>query len=186
MTRKELVKRVNERLDGRLYRWSEMEYEFDDAIIEINAKMQTKFPMIRDILLTDDSEYKYFIIVIKDTKDIVLFYTTQDKDDYISANNLNNTQYASVTEEIFPRRYINSIVIPYVVMRMLQREDEYGNLQSTMTQEYLNGINIMFMEHYDHVPPYFIREESDFETYMNHGTNNPFILKENKRSGPLD
>ena len=59
MTRKELVKRVNERLDGRLYRWSEMEYEFDDAIIEINAKMQTKFPMIRDVLLTDDSEFYY-------------------------------------------------------------------------------------------------------------------------------
>lgn len=185
MTRKELVKRVNERLDGRLYRWSEMEYEFDDAIIEINAKMQTKFPMIRDVLTTDDSKYKYFIIVIKDTKDIVLFYSEIDRDDYI-VNNLNNIQYTSATEEIFPRRYINSIVIPYVVMRMLQREDEYGNLQSTMTQEYLNGINIMFMEHYDHVPPYFIREESDFETYMNHGVNNPFILKENKRSGPLD
>lgn len=186
MKRKELVKRVNERLDGRLYRWSEMEYEFDDAIIEINAKMQTKFPMIRDVLLYDDSEYKYFIIVIKDTKDIVLFYAEEDKNDYIT-NNLNNIQYTSVTEEIFPRRYINSIVIPYVVMRMLQREDEYGNLQSTMTQEYMNGINTMFMEYYDHVPPYFIREESDFKTYMNHGINNPFILKEeDKESGPLD
>lgn len=186
MTRKELVKRVNERLDGRLYRWSDIEYEFDDAIIEINAKMQTKFPMIRDVLLTDDSKYKYFIIVIKDTKNIVLFYTREDRDDYISANNLNNIQYVSVTEEVFPRRYLNSIVIPYVVMRMLQREDEYGNLQSTMTQEYMNGLNAMFMEYYDHVPSYFVREDSDFETYMNHGVDNPFLLKENKSKGPLD
>ena len=69
-------------------------------------------------------------------------------------------------------------------MRMLQEKMSMVT-SKTMTQEY-NGINTMFMEHYDHVPPYFIREESDF-TYMNHGVNNPFILKEeDEESGPLD
>ena len=185
MKREEIVKRVNQRLDGRMYSWDEMKYEFDDAIVEINGTMQTIFPFFTDIMLDGNSRYVYYVLNFEKELPIV-FKNEIDMEDHIRRNTLSNRQYTKQTKEVFPGFYLRSIVIPYVVMRMLQREDEYGNLQSTMMQEYQRGIQTMFTEYYSHVPDYFIREDGDMETYMNHGHDNPFQIRNNDLKGPLD
>lgn len=181
MKRKDLVKRVNQRLDGAFSTWEEMKYEFDDAINEINIKLHTNFPDMSEILIGEEDEYKYFIITVEDVNHQVFFHNVIDKKDYVRST-LNNRQYSEVTLPVIPREYIQSIVVPYVVMRMLQREDEYGNLQSTMQQDYMRGLETMFANYYTLVPEYFIKQDSDMEITSRHNHDNPFMLNENKKN----
>lgn len=187
MKRKDLVLRVNQRLDGRFYNWDSMKFEFDDAISEVNAKMQTIFPKPSDIMLQEDSTYSHYILTLESKGNIkVTFKTREDMQDYIRENTLESDRYNTRKLDIIPEQYVRTVLVPFVVMRLLQREDEYGNLQSTMNQEFMTGISNLFADYYEKVPEYYIAEDGDMYTYSKHGHDNPYQLKEDYKKGPLD
>lgn len=179
MKRNDIVKRVNQRLDGGFNSWEDMKYEFDDAIIEINNRLHSTFPMMSEILLGDDSRYCRFTLESNEPgkdKITLSFVDPIDARDY--KNTHINIQYKEITRDIIPSEYIRSVVIPYVVMRMLQREDEYGNLQTTMMQEYSRGLDLMFANYYELVPKEYIKEDSDMQMTSKHNHNNPYSLQD--------
>lgn len=183
MNRKELLHRVNQRLDGRLYRWDEVKYEFDDAISEINNKLQANFPMISDVLQTDNSEYVYYLA--GEGSNIVTFGTDEIWE--FNKPSPHGTNNSPATLPVFPEKYIRGIVIPFVVAKLLQREDEFGNLHSSINQEGINNLDNMFFEYYNDIPEYFIRGGGVFEWSSNHSRLNPFeINKPSDTKGPLD
>lgn len=186
MKREEIVKRVDQRLDGDFHTWEDMKYEFDDAIIEINRRLHSKFPMMTDVMISNNSEYKNFIINIHGEDKPVVFIKEAEFNSFKS--NLPQTVvYDEYVTDIFPVNYIRSTVVPFVVARMLQREDEYGNLQNTMLQDFETGMNDMFTNFYSQIPYYYVNEEGDIMSYSKHDHDNPFQLKgSNTGKGPLD
>lgn len=68
-------------------------------------------------------------------------------------------EYENEDEEIvpiFPYKYINNVVIEFVVAALFRREGEFGNEYNTAIGAYERGINAMFRELYNKVPEEFI------------------------------
>lgn len=57
LKRSELVAKVNEQLWEGLYLYTDMEEEFDEAIDEINAGLDSNFPDFSEVMTEDDSTY---------------------------------------------------------------------------------------------------------------------------------
>jgi len=185
MNRDQIMRRVNQRLDGRLYRWEDIKYDFDDAILLINEKLQANFPMFTDVMIDHTSKYLYYTITDKE-KGVVYFETEELWDQAKLSPHYTNITGTS-TMPVFPDKYIRTVVIPSVVARLLEREDEFGNLQSSIRQEASNGLNTMFLEYYDLVPGYFINDGGTMDYTNNHSRGNPFEINRAKEyKGPLD
>lgn len=61
MKRSELVAKVNEQLWEGLYLYADMEEEFDEAIDEMNAELNSTYPAFGDVMTTDESTYSRLV-----------------------------------------------------------------------------------------------------------------------------
>lgn len=130
MTRFEIVKRVNQKMYEGMYHFEDIKYDLDDAIIIINNTLNSKYPMMSEVLEHDNSEYTYYDEEIE-----------QDL-------------------PIFPEQYINNVVIEHVVGALFRREGEFGNEYTTALGAHERGLSAMFRDMYDKVPENFIDEDT--------------------------
>ena len=185
MNRKEILDRVNQRLDGRLYRWMDIKYDFDDAILEINEHLQANFPLFTEVMVNENSVYEYYTLTRIEDGKIITFITKELwEEEKLQPHYVKGS---AATKPVFPEKYLRTVLIPIVVVKLLQREDEFGNLQGTIAQEYQRGLNTMYNEYYDKIPEYFIVDSGVLEYSSNHNHEIPFsfIINQNGE-GPLD
>lgn len=60
--------------------------------------------------------------------------------------------------EIIKSMYFHSVVIPYVAMEILARDEEFTTIYSKYQQEYMEGKFIMFSNEFNNVPDRFKRK----------------------------
>ena len=130
MTRDQIVGRINQKMYEGLYTFEDIKYDLDDAIIVINNTLNTKFPMISDKLTEPSSEYVY--------------YDEEEEKD----------------KPIFPDKYMNTVVVEFVVAALFRREGEFGNEFNTATGAHERAISAMFRDYFDQVPEEFIDDET--------------------------
>lgn len=137
MTREEIKNRINKLMFNELYTFDDIKDDLDDAIIQINSKLHSKFPMMSTILTDKDSEYKY----------------TPEASDEVP-----NPQ----PTEIFPEIYIRSVVINYAVASLFAQQDEFSNAYINAQNKFENGLDNMFRDYYENIPEVFVDDDGGY------------------------
>lgn len=73
-----------------------------------------------------------------------------------------------VDREIFPDEYIHSVVIPYVAMEVLARDEEFTTIYNKYTAELEDGLFTMFQKEFNRVPLVF-RQDNDQGVFFEEG-----------------
>ena len=85
----------------------------------------------------------------------------------LAAHNGYTLNSSGTQVEIFPDEYIHSIVIPYIAMEVLARDEEFTTIYNKYTAELEEGLFTMFQKEFNRVPLVF-RQDNDqgvfFET----------------------
>ena len=137
MKQSEMVTRVNQLMYEGLYTFTEIKFDFDDAITFINDSMNTLFPNMSD-MGNEDSEYTYDVPTVIDGIEV------------------------NVPTPVFPERYMREVVINFVVASLFRREGEFGNEFYMAQENYLSGIDKMFRDFFEKVPTQFQDTEGGF------------------------
>lgn len=144
ITQQEIVDRLNQLTLRYNITWQDIKYDADKAITKINNFMGTKYPKMSEILLSADSTY-------------TLGYSEQpDNDgDVVYCNHSLGRIY-----EIFPEEYIHSIVIPFIAMEILARDEEFTTIFNKYAAEVEEGLFNMFQNEFNRVP-FIFRQNPD-------------------------
>lgn len=129
MNRQEIVNRINQKLYEEMYSFEDIKYDMDDAIIAINNKMNSNFPMISEVLVGENSNYEYI------------------------------PEGSETPVPIFPEKYIRSIVVEFTVATLLRRQGDFTDEYSAAVLAYEDGLNVMFRDFYEKVPDVFADNE---------------------------
>lgn len=90
-------------------------------------------------------------------------------DAIIMINNTLNAKFPLATEELkdesdsynhFPDRYMQTVVIEYVVSELFRREGEFGNEYEVAVQRYQDNLGTMFRDLFDKLDEEYIDEET--------------------------
>ena len=129
LTQQELVDRLNYLTLRYNLSWFDIKYDADKAINKINNFLGTKYPKLSDYLKSPTDTYSI---------------TTTVKD----ANNVDvTTEYEIIKEE-----YFHSVIIPYIAMEVLSRDEEFTTIYNKYTVEMQEGLYDMFQKEFNRVP----------------------------------
>lgn len=137
MKQSEMVTRVNQLMYEGLYTFTEIKFDFDDAISFINEHMNSSFPNMSG-MGDENSEYTYDVTTIVDEVEVV------------------------TPTPVFPENYMREVVINFVVASLFRREGEFGNEFYMAQESYLKGIDRMFRDFFEKVPTQFQDTEGGF------------------------
>lgn len=127
LTKSKLLNKVNKRLVSYNQKWDDVVDEFDSAIEEINTYLSTKYPLISEVLTEDcDPEKTY------------------------------SYRAGGIDVPFFPNKYITSIVIPFVITRILRVDEEFSNVYIEYKNEYQENLFIMARDEIHHIPKIFM------------------------------
>jgi hypothetical protein len=135
ITQQEIVDRLNQLTMKYNLTWNDIKYDADKAIMKINSYLGAKYPKMSQVLLTPTSVY-------------ALGYT--DDMDGDGDNDGDYTLY-----EIFPDDYIHSIVIPFIAMEVLARDEEFTTIYNKYGVELEDGLFTMFQNEFNNIPLVF-------------------------------
>lgn len=83
------------------------------------------------------------------------------------------TRYELVVEgtptPIFPTKYIITVVIPFIIMEVLARDEEFTTIYNKYTMDYENGLFDMFQYEFNRVPLAF-RQQKDVGVFFAYDT----------------
>lgn len=130
ITQQELLDRLNQLTLRYNLTWFDIKWDADKAINKINSYMGTKYPKISSIMLAPTSTYTL----------------GRDGD--------------SNVYEIFPEEYFHSVVIPYIAMEILARDEEFTTIYNKYNAELDDGLFHMFEKEFNRVPLIF-RQDID-------------------------
>lgn len=129
MKRKDMLTRLNQLTLKYNLRWEDIKYDADKAIDEINTLLGAKYPLLSDILLTDDSSYTIRV----ENEDV----------------------------KIIEDKYFHSVILPYIALEILAREEEFTTIYSKYQAELAVGKAVMFSKEFNYVPDRFKRSRSE-------------------------
>lgn len=187
MERQEIVARVNQLMYNELFTYDDIKFELDDAINEINNILQSTYPSMSSRFLYQDSKYLREVI---DNQELPekhipqalylyegdLWYKPPKEELKKWFKNLNREERENIVKnkywikvpesfkEIFPLRYIQTVVIPYVVQAMFKRLDEFGHSYSQFRERYEDGLITMFRDFHEEVPFEFQNQSGGYIT----------------------
>lgn len=161
LTQQELIDRLNQLTLRYNLTWFDIKYDADKAINKINNFLGTKYPKLSMIMVNPDSTYS-----------ITRFY------EY--AYSVNNVQYKAATiqelqelvtkaggpnpmiedniyrlhneYEIIKEEYFHSVIIPYIAMEVLSRDEEFTTVYNKYMTEMQEGLYDMFQKEFNSVP----------------------------------
>lgn len=128
-TQQDIVDRLNQLTLRYNLTWYDIKYDADKAIAKINSFLGAKYP-------------KMSVIMMHPTATYTLGRTYGDND--------GDTVY-----EIFPDEYIHSIVIPFIAMEILARDEEFTTIYNKYNAELEDGLFTMFQNEFNRVPLVF-------------------------------
>ena len=133
ITQQEIVDRVNDLTLHYHVSWESIKYDADKAIAKINSFVGTKFPTMSSILTSPTVPYA--------------FRSGADADGPL------DTLY-------FEDEHIHSVIIPYIAMEILARDEEFTTVYNKYQLEVEDGLFSMFQKVFNRVPLDF-RQDPD-------------------------
>lgn len=161
LTQQELINRLNQLTLRYNLTWFDIKYDADKAITKINNFLGTKYPKLSEYLKSPTDTYSinqafgfgytynnvtYQANTIEQLQ--VLVTEAGDPNLMVSDNifDLNN-QYEIIAEE-----YFHSIIIPYIAMEVLSRDEEFTTIYNKYATEVQEGLYDMFQKEFNRVP----------------------------------
>lgn len=154
ITQQEIVDRLNQLTLRYNITWQDIKYDADKAITKINNFMGTKYPKMSEILLSADSTY-------------TLGYSEQQDND---GDVVHGDYRPGRVYEIFPEEYIHSIVIPFIAMEILARDEEFTTIFNKYAAEVEEGLFNMFQNEFNRVP-FIFRQNPDQGVFFPSGSS---------------
>jgi len=132
LTQQELIDRLNQLTLRYNLTWFDIKYDADKAINKINSFLGAKYPKLSDPLYMGRGPEGTYS------------FTTTVKDD---KNNDVTTEYEIIKEE-----YFHSVIIPYIAMEILSRDEEFTTIYNKYMTEMNDGLFDMFQKEFNSVP----------------------------------
>lgn len=129
-TQQDIVDRLNQLTLRYNLTWYDIKYDADKAIAKINSFLGTKYPKMSTIMTHPEATYTL----------------GRSYDDQFGSG----TVY-----EIFPDEYIHSVVIPFIAMEVLARDEEFTTIYNKYHAELEEGLFTMFQNEFNRVPLVF-------------------------------
>jgi hypothetical protein len=132
LTQQELIDRLNQLTLRYNLTWFDIKYDADKAINKINNFLGTKYPKISEYMVSPNSTYS-----ITTSKEVMV------GDELVEQN----TEYEIIKEE-----YFHSVIIPYIAMEVLARDEEFTTIYTKYNSELEDGLYNMFQKEFNKVP----------------------------------
>jgi hypothetical protein len=129
LTQQELIDRLNQLTLRYNLTWFDIKYDADKAINKINSFLGAKYPKLSIHMITPTDTYS-FRTTVKD-----------DEDNDVT------TEYEIIKEE-----YFHSVIIPYIAMEVLSRDEEFTTIYNKYLTEMNDGLFDMFQKEFNSVP----------------------------------
>lgn len=154
MTKARMLALFNEKLAGEMFdRMEEVEMYFDAVIDEINAKLQSCFPILSKFNPIDFPNWRRSEWV----------YVTQEENKLTGAlsqiEKVNDTDLQRVYEnyDVFPDHYIRSVLVIGAAWKWYITDEEGNTTAPLIFQEYQQNLFEMIRDYINYVPQCFSR-----------------------------
>jgi hypothetical protein len=129
LTQQELIDRLNQLTLRYNLTWFDIKYDADKAINKINSFLGAKYPKLSTHMISPTDTYS--------------FPFTKTKEDGTTVTN----DYEIIKEE-----YFHSVIIPYIAMEVLSRDEEFTTIYNKYLTEMNDGLFDMFQKEFNSVP----------------------------------
>jgi hypothetical protein len=129
LTQQELIDRLNQLTLRYNLTWFDIKYDADKAINKINSFLGAKYPKLSSEMISPTDTYS--------------FTTTITNVD----GTTKTTEYEIIKEE-----YFHSVIIPYIAMEVLSRDEEFTTIYNKYLTEMNDGLFDMFQKEFNSVP----------------------------------
>jgi hypothetical protein len=124
LTQQDLIDRLNQLTLRYNLTWFDIKYDADKAITKINNFLGAKYPKLSDYLKAPTDTYS-------------ITTTIEDV----------TTEYEIIKEE-----YFHAVIIPYIAMEILSRDEEFTTIYNKYTVEMQEGLYDMFQKEFNRLP----------------------------------
>lgn len=164
LTQEQLVRRLNQLTLRYNLTWFDIEYDADKAITKINNFLGTKYPKLSDpkymgggptstysmttfyLYAYKYNEVQYQAPSLIELQELVT--NAGGPTPMITANIFKlNDEYEIIAEE-----YFHSVIIPYIAMEVLSRDEEFTTIYNKYMTEVQEGLYDMFQKEFNRVP----------------------------------
>jgi hypothetical protein len=128
LTQQDLIDRLNQLTLRYNLTWFDIKYDADKAITKINSFLGAKYPKLSEYMKSQTDTYSI---------------TTTGLVDGINQT----TEYEIIKEE-----YFHSIIIPYIAMEVLSRDEEFTTIYTKYLNEVTEGLFDMFQKEFNKLP----------------------------------
>lgn len=132
LTQQDLVNRLNQLTVRYNLTYYDIKHDADKAITKINNFLGAKYPKLSDPLYMGAGPQGTYSI------------TTTVKND--------ENEDVTFEYEIIKEEYFHSIIIPYIAMEILSRDEEFTTIYNKYTVEVQEGLYDMFQKEFNSVP----------------------------------
>ena len=101
----------------------------------------------------------------------------------VSPESTYTVNVSGALHEIFPEEYIHSVVIPFIAMEVLARDEEFTTIYNKYNKEYEDGLFDMFQKEFNRVPHVF-RQNPDQGVFFTPTTMNAYSNRNDNTSIP--
>lgn len=129
LTQQELIDRLNQLTLRYNLTWFDIKYDADKAINKINSFLGAKYPKLSLHMIGPLSTYSF-----------PFNYTKED-------GTIATNDYEIIKEE-----YFHSVIIPYIAMEVLSRDEEFTTIYNKYLTEMNDGLFDMFQKEFNSVP----------------------------------
>ncbi len=143
MILREVQQLLNNKLAGEMLRYDECVTYLDGAVDDINTALDTRYPTFSEFNPTQFPDYKKNL------------YTTVDPVTGEAIVNLEVRNVVYNNYDLFPDKYIRSVVIPGAAYKWYSVDEEGASVAPIFQQEYDTNRFLMLRDFADRVPPIF-------------------------------
>jgi hypothetical protein len=129
LTQQELIDRLNQLTLRYNLTWFDIKFDADKAINKINSFLGAKYPKLSSYMISPTDTYS--------------FTTTVTNADATTTT----TEYEIIKEE-----YFHTVIIPYIAMEVLSRDEEFTTIYNKYMTEMNDGLFDMFQKEFNSVP----------------------------------
>ena len=142
MTLTNIVRYINGRLAGEILTYSELQIHMDAVIDEINAKLNSTFPVFSEFTVTD-----YPVLTDEELEEL---------------EEAGEEAYQHPDYTFFPDKYIRSVVVVGAAFKFYLMDEEGINAAPLLEQEYARNLFYMERDYSDKVPTAFQAETQGY------------------------
>lgn len=174
MTQQELIDRLNQLTLHYNLTWFDIKYDADKAIAKINSFMGAQYPKMSVVLTHPEASYT---VRVSQYRNLITDAVCLDSQDGACA-------LVAVDHPIFPEEYMHSVVIPFIAMEILARDEEFTTIYNKYAAELEDGLFNMFQREFNKVPLVF-RQQPDQGVFFASDTAQGRVTHNNLKDLPV-